>query len=91
MRRTHTLVNDVHDDLEVWIEPWADLYVIPRGAKVVFSYTVEGETDLLESVVGHRRLTFWFRGAAPDVTIDGAEAEPVDQYEWRARSQERHC
>lgn len=62
MRRIHTLVNDAHDELEVWVEPWADLYVVPRGAKVAFSYAVEGGTDLLESEVADGRLTFWFSG-----------------------------
>ena len=84
MQLTHTLVNDAHDQLEVWVEPWADLYVVPRGAKVTFSYAAESEADLLESRVAVGRLTFWFSGRdAPDVLIDEVEASPADQYEWR--------
>ena len=86
MRRIHTMVNDWRDDLEVWVEPWADLYVIARGAKVIFSYAAEGD-DLFESKVADGRLTYWFSGPdAPEVTVDGGEAEPVDQYERRART-----
>jgi hypothetical protein len=82
-------VNDVHDDLEVWVEAWADLYVLPRGAKVAFSYDVAGDTDVLESEIADGRLTFWFGGRdAPVVMIDGAEAEPIDQDERRSRTRQ---
>lgn len=85
---THSLVNDAADELEVWVEPWADLYVVRRGAKVAFAYAAEVGIELLESEVEKDRMTFWFSGSeAPEVTIDGAKAEPMDQYEWRRRQQ----
>ena len=90
MRRAHALLNIAHDELQVWVEPWADLYVVRRGAKVVFRYAVEGATDLLESEVADGRMTFWFSGPdAPTVTVNGVEAEPVDQSDWQARTRER--
>ena len=89
MRRTHTLVNDAQDDLEVWVEPWADLYVVRRGSKVAFSFAAEGKSDLLESKIAVGKMTFWFSGPdAPEVEIDGTEAEPMDQYEWKSRNRE---
>ena len=87
MRLTHTLVNDFVDELEVWVEPWADLYVVLRGAKVAFIYEAKVGADLLESEVEQGRVTFWFSGDAPNVTINGIEAKPVDQYEWHRRTQ----
>lgn len=90
MRLTHTLVNDVTDELEVWVEPWADLYVVDRGAKVAFTYSPQGVTALLESEVTGARVTFWFNGIdAPHVTIDGDEVGPVDQYERRRQLRDR--
>ena len=86
MRRTLTFVNDLQDELEVWVEPWADLYVVARGTKVAFSYVTEGD-DLLEIKLADGRLTFWFSAPeGPEVSINGTEAEPVDHYEWRART-----
>lgn len=86
MRRTYSLVNDAHDELEVWVELWANLYVVPRGAKITFCYAADGEIDLLESEIAEGRMTFFFSGPeAPEVTIDGAKVEPMDQFEWRSR------
>ena len=90
MWRTYSLVNNAHDELEVWVELWADLYVVPRGAKITFRYAAEGEIDLLESEIADGRVTLWFNGPdAPEVTIDGAMADPMDQYEWRSRKREQ--
>ena len=54
MRRTYSLVNNACDDLEVWVELWADLYVVPRGAKITFRYAAEGEIDLFGKRNGPR-------------------------------------
>ncbi|CAA9355692.1 MAG: hypothetical protein AVDCRST_MAG93-7341 [uncultured Chloroflexia bacterium] len=61
----------------------AGLYILRRGSKIAFSCGAAGEADLVESKVSEGRITFWFNGAdALEVTIAGAEAQPVDQYEW---------
>jgi hypothetical protein len=84
MRLTHTLENDLCDLLEVWVEPWADLYTLPRGSKISLSYEVSGEAGPLESKVEGDKLTFWFNGAdEPRVSINGEEADSQDQVDWR--------
>lgn len=85
MMLVHNLRNDIADLLDVWVEPWADLYVVPRGSKIGFTFDVPDDAKALESEIAGDRMTFWFSGPdAPKVTIDGVEAEPQDQYEWRS-------
>ena len=76
MFATHTFRNELGVPLQVWVEPWADVYCLSQGSTITFIVEAGAATSpVIESALAEGRITFWFKDE-PEIAIDGKLAVP---------------